>query len=145
MPIDDMITPDQWKEAWKEGSERIERHLRRFDDIENFLSVADLAVQMYFWKQDKFSDITEFKAYLALLLREYRACLALSDYKALREKEARMAEIEETYDELVYFWEYNPEKSRKERIETWMTIEEQRAKPKGLVLRFKDAVKKVLE
>lgn len=145
MTTDNMITPEQWESDWKIANERIERHTRRFDDINAFLLRADMVVQFYYWKQDKFSSLEWFKDYLQKLLEEYRVYFSLSDYKSMRAMEPRIAEIEEEYDELIYFWEYNPAKSRKERIETGMSIDEQRAKPKGLILRFQDAVKKVLE
>lgn len=77
------------------------------------------------------------------MLEEYRNYFALTDYQSLRAAEPRMAEIEEAYDEIVYFGLYNPIKSRRERLETGMTIEEQRATPKGLVVRFSEAVRKI--
>lgn len=143
MAIDNEITPEQWEEAWKEGSERLKKHVQRFDDVEAFIQQVDIAIRKYFWEQSAYTTYEDFKEYMKGLIKECSDYYGMTDYLAIRAKENRIAEIEETYDEVIYFWIFNPIKARRERIETWMTIEEQRASPRGLVLRFSDAVKKI--
>lgn len=106
-----MITPEQWESDWKIANERIERHTRRFDILMCFFYVQIWLFNFTIENKINFPALEWFKDYLQKLLEEYRVYFSLSDYKSMRAMEPRIAEIEEEYDELIYFWEYNPAKN----------------------------------
>ncbi|EKD44507.1 MAG: hypothetical protein ACD_71C00114G0005 [uncultured bacterium (gcode 4)] len=116
--------------------------LSRFNDPDVFLDNANIAVQYHFWKQSEYTDISEFKTHLKEILKWYVQYFSLSS-KEGRKFSSKASEIEETYDKIIFFGVNNPVESRRERVETWKTVEEQWKEAKGLVVKFTGAVKKI--
>ncbi|EKD44508.1 MAG: hypothetical protein ACD_71C00114G0006 [uncultured bacterium (gcode 4)] len=144
MTNNNTTTTEQFEIDKQRSSERLDAIIARYSDLEKFITDADMTVRYYFSKQKEYSEYSDFQEYMKWLVKECADYYTMNDYTTMRKMEWRITEIEEAYDEVIYFWVFNPIKARKERIETGMSIDEQRTKPKGLVLRFQDAVKKVL-
>jgi hypothetical protein len=99
------------------SKEKIKNHLSKFDDIEYFLNQAESEVQLYFEMQNKFKTIESFKTHLTVRIQFYISWFSLPS-KERKQMKAEIRLIEEAYDKLLYFSEYNTlEALRKEKNE----------------------------
>jgi len=97
------------------SKKKIKNHLSKFGDIEYFLNQAEGEVQLYFEMQNKFKTIEPFKAHLTERIQFYIHWFSLPS-KERKQMKAEIRLIEEAYDKLLYFSEYNTvEASRKEK------------------------------
>jgi hypothetical protein len=95
-------------------NEQIKTHLSKFNDLNLFLKKAEKEVKTYFDNQDKFKTIENFKEYLKKTIGFYVHSFSLSrEEKIILEDELNL--INETYDKLIYFSEYNPVEALKEK------------------------------
>ncbi len=99
------------------SKEKINKHLSKFNNIDKLFSNADEIIKMYFEEQNDFKELEFFKDYLKNLINKY-----ISYYNfnwSFNEKNKLSKEIDfidETYDKLIYFWEYNPVEARRQRV-----------------------------
>lgn len=128
-------------EQWEKNSRTF---LARFDDLDKFLNEAEIVVRYYFGQQNEISDYGKYREFLKKMLKRYIFIYTLPTYEEKKRFSDEGDGLDEKYHQLINFGVFNPVEARNERLETWISIEEQKVQPKGLVLRYKDAVKRVL-
>lgn len=93
----------------------VDEHLSKFQDLDKLFENTKWIIQRFFEEQDKYKDLDLFIQYLKEEVIFYVSSFKLTrkERKIMRE---RLDYIEETYNELIYFWELNPIKARFERL-----------------------------
>lgn len=95
---------------------QITEHLSKFQDLDSLFENAKLIIQKYFEEQDEYKDINIFTQYLKEEIIFY-----VNSFKLKRKERKNINDkldcIEEKYNELIYFWEFNPVKARLEALE----------------------------
>ena len=110
--------------------DEIAKHLSKFQDLDLLFENARWVIQKYFEEQDEYTDIDLFIEYLKEEVKIY----VNSFWKPRKEKKIirdRLIFIEETYNELIYFWEFNSVKARKEEFENRTEEEKEKDKQRG--------------
>lgn len=92
---------------------KIKIHLSKFNNIDELFLLNENIIKDYFESQSIYKTLDEFKVYLKWEIEFYVKSFSLSR----KEKDMnRLNYLDETYDKIIYFWEYNPvEAVRKER------------------------------
>ena len=96
--------------------DEVNQHLSKFKDLDLLFRNAKWVVQKYFEQQDEYEDINIFTQYLKEEVKIY----VNSFWKPRKEKKLirkKLIYIEEYYNELIYFWEFNTVKARIEEFE----------------------------
>lgn len=96
--------------------DEVNLHLSKFQDLDVLFENAQWVIQKYFEQQDEYKDINTFTQYLKNEVKIY----VNSFWKPRKEKKSireRLIYVEETYSELIYFWEFNSVQARKEEFE----------------------------
>ena len=95
---------------------QITQHLSKFQDLDSLFENAKLIIQKYFEEQDEYKDINIFTQYLKEEIIFY-----VNSFKLKRKERKNINDkldyIEEKYNELIYFWEFNPVKARLDALE----------------------------
>lgn len=95
---------------------QITQHLSKFQDLDSLFENAKLIIKKYFEEQDEYKDINIFTQYLKEEIIFY-----VNSFKLKRKERKNINDkldyIEEKYNELIYFWEFNPVKARLEALE----------------------------
>lgn len=87
--------------------EQLNQHLSKFENLELLFENTAWIVQKYFEEQKEYTDIVSFTKYLKDEVMFY----AHSFWKPRNEKKLireRLLFIEQTYHEILYFWEFDP-------------------------------------
>lgn len=87
--------------------EQLNKHLSKFENLELLFENTTWIVQKYFEEQKEYTDIDLFTQYL----KDEVIFYAQSFWKPRNEKKLireRLLFIEQTYHEILYFWEFDP-------------------------------------
>ena len=90
----------------KDSQEKIDRHLSKFNDIDQFFNSAEKEVLFYFDRQKKFKTLESFKHHLAETISFYSSWFSLP-ISQRRQKRERIEAITFDYDRLIFFSEDN--------------------------------------
>ena len=93
-------------EVLEESNTKINNHLSKFDDVDDFLNEAKNVVQFYFEKQDEFNTLEDFKVHLAEKIHFYVHWFSLSNEERKKLK-GEIGLINKNYDELLYLGEFS--------------------------------------
>ncbi len=87
--------------------EQLNKHLSKFKNLELLFEYTTQIIQKYFEEQKEYTDIDSFTQYL----KDEVIFYAQSFWKPRNEKKLireRLLFIEQTYHEILYFWEFDP-------------------------------------
>lgn len=87
--------------------EQLNKHLSKFKNLELLFENTTQIIQKYFEEQKEYTDIDSFTQYL----KDEVIFYAQSFWKPRNEKKLireRLLFIEQTYHEILYFWEFDP-------------------------------------
>ncbi|MDD5212902.1 MAG: hypothetical protein PHG82_00530 [Candidatus Gracilibacteria bacterium] len=122
---------------------KIKIHLSKFNNIDELFLITDDIIKDYFLLQSVYKNIEEFKLYLKGEIEFYLKSFSLSR----KEKDMnRLNYIDETYDKIIYFGEFNPvEARREEEMKNVPSISETlNPKTNGVIGGITGAVRKLL-
>ncbi len=103
---------DQEISIWDKN---IKKRLEKLES-ESFYKETKHIIIKYFNQQSRFNNINDFEKYLKKIFQDYTAYFRLTDYEEQKKQIKNIDFIDETYDQLIYYWEYNPVEARKQRI-----------------------------
>ena len=101
----------------KKDEEHLKIHLSKFKDIDKLFLDSKEIIEEYY-KYEDFDNIEEFKDYLKWLIKRYIDSFYFEwDFEDLLKIRKQIEFIDEKYDKLIYFWEFNPVVERKKLLE----------------------------
>ena len=101
----------EWDAETTRLQDELDAFLVKFEDIDLLLKNAHAEVEYYFRRQNDFTNLNDFKAFLKEEIVFYFGTFGMTraDKKPIR---SRLIGIEESYNKILYFGEINPIEER---------------------------------
>lgn len=110
-----MFNKEELEQLNAETDKDIKEHLKKFNDIEKLFQDTYKELEEYFSAQSEYKTLIDFKKFLKQQLEFYVKSFSLSFDESMKIA-GKITDITEAYDKIIFYWEYNPVKARRDRL-----------------------------